>query len=123
MQAEIFHRFLSQLRACGVLLLLTSQCLLELGSVSVAPLQLRLDPLGPEDATALLRLEAGDAAPAEEHSVRLIRVCGPNALAITLLGGLLRWHRTCAAVSLPRHAPLSACSVHAMMFPGWRLRL
>ena len=99
-QAELFDQFLTQLQACGVLLLLTSRCPLDTSSFSRVPQQVHLEPLGAEDAAALLRLESGDAAPADEQAQGLVRACGRNALAMSLLGGLLCCQRTSAGVSL-----------------------
>ena len=96
MRAQGFRDFLHELRRHSVRVLVTSRC--QLGGGLQGAEQLHLSSLSPQHATELLRHEAGTGRVTISQAQALAVICGSNALALTIIGGLIASHAVTAEV-------------------------
>jgi hypothetical protein len=124
LRAQGFRDFLQEVRRQGVRVLVTSQW--QLGCGLQRAEQLHLNSLSPEHAAELLRQEAGAArvTPSEVHDLALI--CGHNALALKMIGGMIAsqaatakvWGIFCSQLATPwQNDVTAACQEGTMVEP------
>ena len=94
--AQGFRDFLQELRRLGREGLVTSRC--HLGGGLQGAKHLHLSSLSPEHAAELLRNGAGAECLLPAQASTLARICGNNALALTIIGGFIACHAVTAEV-------------------------
>ena len=120
LQAQGFRGFLLELRRQGVRFLITSRC--ELGGGMQRAEHLHLVSLPGKHAAELLRQEAGPERVTPLQAQKLASICGNNALALTLISGIIASQAITAEVRWPlqHHIALgmkmTAASMHRQPF-------